>query len=43
MAWGALAAGLALLVGSGVYLSRQEGVLQARADAALLGGGEQRA
>jgi membrane protein DedA with SNARE-associated domain len=38
LAWSALAAGLALLVGSGIYLSRQEGVLQARADAALLGG-----
>lgn len=41
LAWGALGAGLALLVGSGIYLSRQEVVLQARADAALLGGAKQ--
>lgn len=37
LAWATLAAGLAILVSAAVYLKRQEGVLQARADAALLG------
>lgn len=37
LAWGALALGIAVLFAVAVYLKRQEGVLQARADAALLG------
>lgn len=38
LAWVALGLGLTLLVGSGLYIRSQEVVLQARADAALLGG-----
>ena len=41
LAWAALAIGVALLVGSALYLRRQEGVLQAQADADTLQG-EQR-
>jgi membrane protein DedA with SNARE-associated domain len=37
LAWSALGVGLVLLVGAGLYLKRQEVVLQAHADAALLG------
>lgn len=37
LAWGTLALGIGILFALAIYLKRQEGVLQARADAALLG------
>lgn len=37
LAWGTLALGISILFALAIYLKRQEGVLQARADAALLG------
>jgi len=37
LAWGTLALGVGILLAVAIYLKRQEGVLQARADEALLG------